>query len=98
MNRDHVRGVAEVGDVRIARKINVNTSKGSTTEAQTKNGEATFEAKETLFERNASGFGGGEDEAGKVEGFGWDHLTSLKPGLGVVLPVTSMHFSARYSW
>lgn len=69
--------MAKVGDVRIARKINVNTSKGSTTEAKAKDRLATFEAEETLFERYASTLGGGEDEAGEVEGFGWDHARSL---------------------
>lgn len=73
MDRDHVGGMAKLGDTRVTRKADVAPSQGSITEAKTKDRKTTFEAEKPLFELNASGLGRGEDEAGEVEGFGWDH-------------------------
>jgi len=66
---DHVGGVPVIGDGGIGRKLHVAASKGSTTESHVKHGASTFEAEEALFEPDASGLGGGEDEACEVEGF-----------------------------
>lgn len=66
VNRDHVGGMAKLGDTRITRQINVAPSQSTTTEAEVKYVEAPFEAEKPLFELNASGLGRGEDEACEV--------------------------------
>jgi len=43
VNGDHVGSVAKLGETRITRKVNVNTSKGLITETDVKHGAATFE-------------------------------------------------------
>lgn len=71
------------------------SSKGSTIETKAKNGETAFEAEEALLKVDASGLGAGQDDVAKVDGFGRDHFTSLKLGLGMFLPVTLMHSLAK---
>src|SRR5438552_932666 len=56
-----------------------------------------FEAEEALFESDASGLGGGDDEAGEVESLGRDHVTSLNPAVGTFFIKSVRHDSARNS-
>ncbi|MBK7584483.1 MAG: hypothetical protein IPI67_30300 [Myxococcales bacterium] len=98
MDGDHVGGVSGICNVGVAWQVNVAPSNGTTTETKAKDREPTFQAEEAFFEPNASGMSFGEDLVAKAEGFFGDHLTSFRPDFGMVLPVTSMHFCARYSW